>query len=125
RAVSGANVELIKLLLLKGAMINACDKEKKTPLIKMFQYADSYDPSFVKVLSILLNNSDLAIDQQDGSGKTALMYMAEKIRHDTKIMQALIDKGPNVTVQDNEGQTVLHKAATCGNYGILEVLMSG
>ena len=133
RAAIGKNVELITLLLVHRAEINGQDVEKKTPLIRACQYAANDHPvlpicnhySNQNVIFALLNVLDLSINQQDGSGKTALMYICEKITHNINFIQTFIGKGADVTVQDNEGQTALHKAATCGNYGILEVLISG
>ena len=88
-SVSGDHEEFIKLLIDKGANINAKDKNGKTALMK----AAEYDKS--SVIEILLK-AGANIDEKDNNGWTALIWAETK--GDKKTVDMLVKAGADTTI---------------------------
>jgi len=88
-------INLAKLLIEKGADVNAKDNKGKTPLM----HAIGVD--FVK----LLIEKGADVNAKDNNGKTPLMHAIIKNFSEKAIF--LIDKGANVNAKDNNGKTPL------------------
>ncbi|WP_265030421.1 ankyrin repeat domain-containing protein [Wolbachia endosymbiont (group B) of Athalia cordata] len=98
--VSGSGyIELAKLLIEKGANVNAQDNEGKTPL-HLAVSSSNLDiigvPIFIRRL----------IDGED-----------ENVNLQDNIVEILIEKGANINIQDNEGKTPLHLAVSNSSLG--------
>ena len=102
-AAASGDLEIMRLLLEKGAQVNACDKEHCTPL--MIASKNSH----VNVVKLLIEReADLALQDQDG--KTAIHYAVEKDYRDCnsdEILSCLIENGADVNVRSNDDCTPL------------------
>ena len=102
-AAASGDLEIMRLLLEKGAQVNACDKEHCTPL--MIASKNSH----VNVVKLLIDReADLALQDQDG--ETAIHYAVEKDGRDgnsDEILSCLIENGADVNVRSNDNCTPL------------------
>ena len=115
-------LKTVKLLLEKGANLEARDEEGDTPLI----YAASYAaPNIVQ----LLLEKGAKVEAQDLNGFTALQAAAcggcvsIDMGSTFGSMQLLLQKGANVEARDNAGATALMLAARYGRTDIMELLL--
>lgn len=107
-------LELVKLLVSKGAKVNAVDKELSRPLAKAVQ-ADN-----LEIAQFLLEHgADKTINHSDDEFQTAIF----KARS-AKMAQLLIANGANVSDRDKKGQSVLlHAVANYLDFDLLKVLL--
>lgn len=113
-AAGGASVETIKLLVAAGADIKATNNENESALMKAVTLDHRYSPEVrLPIIDFLLNGgSDL--NGVDKSGRTPLLhavvqYMSEAggvISH-PEVVKLLLDRGADVKLRDNEGNTAL------------------
>ena len=139
------HLDLVKLLLARGADIDARDRDGKTPLLRaayddcitalINSGADIHikDNKNKTILHCACENGQLNIvnillahnmnpDERDELGETPLMY-AVRYSH-TACVLALLDHGANPDIQDRFGLTVLHKAALHGKLNALNILLA-
>lgn len=105
-------LEMVELLVKRGANVNAVNKFNYTPLNKAvsnFIKPDNKEKECVKILNLLLDKG-AKLDVQDGNGTTALMWAVQKLVT-TKI---LLDRGANVNIQSKTGETALMFAVKGG-----------
>lgn len=107
-------LELVKLLVSKGAKVNAVDKEFSMPLAKAVQ-ADN-----LEIAQFLLEQgADKTINHSDTEFQTAIF----KARS-AKMAQLLIANGANVSDRDKKGLSVLlHAVANYLDFDLLKVLL--
>lgn len=122
------NLNLIELILEKGAKLNIKDYAEKTLLdeiLKILSIVKSPDAkiegkyklvnedrNYLKLTGILIDLG-LAIDRVDENGKTVLYKEVERENFDT--IDFLIASGADINAQDNEGRTVLFDAVLKGS----------
>ena len=113
-AASNGSLELVKLLVSKGAKVNAVDKEFSMPLAKAVQ-ADN-----LEIAKFLLEQgADKTINHSDDEFQTAIF----KARS-AKMAQLLIANGANVSDRDKKGLSVLlHAVANYLDFDLLKVLL--
>lgn len=113
-AAQNGSLELVKLLVSKGAKVNAVDKEFSMPLAKAVQ-ADN-----LEIAKFLLEHgADKTINHADTEFQTAIF----KARS-AKMAQLLIANGANVSDRDKKGQSVLfHAIANYLDFDLLKVLL--
>lgn len=113
-AARNGSLELVKLLVSKGAKINAVDKEFSMPLAKAVQ-ADN-----LEIAKFLLEHgADKTINHADTEFQTAIF----KARS-AKMAQLLIANGANVSESDKKGLSVLlHAVANYLDFDLLKVLL--
>lgn len=70
-------------------------------------------------LKIKLDQKNL--DQIDEDGLTLLMWSCD--RGHLSIVNFLLEKGADINIQDNEGQTSLHYAVSCEHKDLVELLL--
>jgi ankyrin repeat protein len=116
RAVGSNRPDVVRLLVERGAKINAQGEKGKTPLIEAMGGGSSMDP----ILKILLEKgADIRLT--DESGYTALMRACGSGR--VQAVRLLLDKGANVNVKIKDGSTPLHEAARKGSVEMVELLL--
>lgn len=102
------SLSIVRLLVARGANVNAQDREGLTPLMKAI---GSYDLNVVKHLL----DSGAQIDAYDQRGHTALTHAI--MRSQPRMLQMLIEHGARTDVQSHMGTTpwsiaqVTHAAA--------------
>lgn len=113
-AAQNGPLELVKLLVSKGAKVNAVDKYFSRPLAKAVQ-ADN-----LEIAKFLLEHgADKTINHSDTEFQTAIF----KARS-AKMAQLLIANGANVSESDKKGQSVLlHAVANHLDFDLLKVLL--
>jgi len=97
-------IEIIDMLVKKGAEINARNKKGMTPLAIAFSYYYSIKEVKIRLIELMQK-----IDIRANDGSTALMYVTENERS-TEIIEVLIKKGADVNAKDNAGNTPLIRA---------------
>ncbi|KAF2111818.1 ankyrin repeat-containing domain protein [Lophiotrema nucula] len=105
-AANRCNRSMVKLLLEKGADINATAADERTSLINT---AANYDPRkyyacSTDVLELLVNNR-ASLDAKDVNGKTALIYAA--MNGFLEAVNSLLRAGAQVNAKDLAGLTPL------------------
>ena len=103
----------VKLLLEKGADVNAKNRRGSTPL-----YWAIHDEAKVR----LLLNRGAAINVKQADGRTPL-YQAASIASGNSILRLLLDKGADSTLATSTGQTPLMAAATRGDVEAMRLLI--
>ncbi|MFT4314283.1 MAG: ankyrin repeat domain-containing protein [Wolbachia pipientis] len=94
-------VEIIELLIAKGADVNAGDSDENTPL----HYASSID--LMKLL--LANGANINARNSTYEGGYTRLHMAAKGGAINKV-RFLIDNGADVNIRNRRGETPLHEA---------------
>ena len=110
-------LEIVELLLEKGANVHSKSVYQHTPLQIATLSSSRNCPS---IISTLLKHS-ARIDVPDYIGNTAL-HLATKSGK-TGIVMKLIKKGANVNARNNDGRAPLHFAAKSGFNKITEFLV--
>ncbi len=96
-AAAFGDVATVSQLIQKGASINACDDDNRTPIMisAIFGHAN--------IVKMLIDaNAD--INEVDAKGGTALSYA---VQSDVNIAALLIDAGATINIVDAEGYTPL------------------
>ncbi|NWS17458.1 ANR55 protein, partial [Pachyramphus minor] len=148
-AVSGRQVDTVKLLLKMGANINTQDAHGRTSLSlatylgwlegcvsllrngakqnipdkngRLPLHAATAEPD-VRLLSVLLQQSNLSeINHQDNEGMTSLHWAAFHNR--PQHTQTLLHKGADPTLVDKDFKTALHWAVQSGNRILCSIIL--
>ena len=114
-AVQKANMAMVKLLLSKGADVNAQDREGRTALLFAVR-AELL--SIAETLIMYMGDLDL----QDDGGRTPIMLAASKGHID--VLYMLIDRGATVDAANVSGRTALMYACRDGKLAAVEVLLT-
>ena len=101
-AVENGDVKITEMLLNFGAKVNARDKEKQTPLMRL---DDDATPELVR----LLIKHGAKINLTDKAGNTALIIASATAT--AEVMQILLDHNADVDAKNSDGQTALMNAA--------------
>ncbi|KAK8647505.1 hypothetical protein V6N13_121240 [Hibiscus sabdariffa] len=101
-AASIGNLEIMEILLSKGANVNVKNDGGRTAL----HYAAS--KGWLKIAELLISHG-AEVDATDRTGQTPLMNAV--ICHNKEVALLLIRHGADVDIEDNEGYTVLGRAS--------------
>ncbi|RYP18613.1 hypothetical protein DL765_003820 [Monosporascus sp. GIB2] len=118
-AVETGDVEMVKLLLDRGADVAVTDKDGWTPLIA------ASSKGYVDIVRLLLATSGVNADLKDSeSGQTPLSWAAANGCE--AVVQLLLDTGKvDTDSRDNNGRTPLQWAAERGHETIVRLLLKG
>ena len=113
-AALGARIELVQLLLDKGADVNAQGGKHGTAL-----QAAAYEDSIEVVQLLLGKGADVnALGGEYGTALQAAVYEA-----DIEVVQLLLDKGADVNAQGGEYGTALQAAAYGASIEVVQLLL--
>lgn len=117
-AADAGLLDMVKLLIQKGADINAIDMDGFTPLIAAANYDSEQHNQILKALL----DSGAKIDAISKNGDTALMYAIHNFKTDNA--RTLVKAGANINCKNHLGITPLMKAAQLGRLEIAKYLIS-
>ncbi|KAJ5078036.1 ankyrin repeat-containing [Anaeramoeba ignava] len=109
------DLELIKIILERGAKINAQDSSKKTPL----HYCTEKNKR-QEIGKILLEIQKEKLNSGNLDDNTTSLNLFCEFSTDAETIKTLINKGADPLASDSEGQTPLHFA--CINHPTFEVV---
>jgi ankyrin repeat protein len=110
----GASTEVVELLLIGGAQIDATDKIGRSVL---FTAVENKNANLVK----LLVERGANVNLRDARNQTAFLLAMEK--ENPEIIKLLIQGGADVNTTNEDGQTPLMTAAKVGKNEIVEALI--
>ncbi|RPB26485.1 ankyrin, partial [Terfezia boudieri ATCC MYA-4762] len=110
-AAQNGKLEIVKLLLERGASPNVRDWKDYTPLQRALECDD---PKGTEIARLLLEREKGGNESTRGPGFSG--------GNTVKLMQMLLEKEVNYTFQDRNRRTLLHFAASAGNEGIVQLL---
>lgn len=114
-AAARGDLEVVKLLVERGADVNVKDKKGYTALFH------AIEAMYEEVAQLLMDQPNLDPNARGLNGVTALMSYAW--RDKTDAVRKLLDHGADVNAQDNDGDAALHGVAKSGNMEILNLLL--
>ena len=112
-ASQDGNINLVRMLLAKGADVNAQNQEGATALMFAIIKGDT------KIVKLLLDR-DADVNAQGEDGFTALMFASENGH--AEVVELLLAKGADVNAQNQEGATALMFASENGHAEVVELL---
>jgi hypothetical protein len=114
-AASGAGHEtVVRILLAKGAALDAASKNGETALMKACRTGND------RVARLLLERG-AKVDATENEGLTALMFAAAT--GDENLVQLLLDRGANPNAEGKTGVTALMMASNEGYPGVVKILL--
>lgn len=105
-------LEMVQILVSRGANVNAKNKFSFTPLhkaVQNFNNPDIKEKDAEKIMALLLDKG-ANVDAQDGNGATPLMYAATKVTP----VKLLLNRNPNINLQNKNGESALMYAVKGG-----------
>ena len=115
-AIAEENLNVVKMLLEKGACLETKDDCGCTPFLVAVKENENND-----IFRHLLDHAKVNVDAVTDHQKTAL-HLASR-GYDEEIMTALIGKGLSVAAEDKDGWTPLHEASYHGSREAAEFLI--
>ncbi|KAF0717090.1 Aste57867_2499 [Aphanomyces stellatus] len=109
------HMDVVKLLLTKGANVNHAEKDGWTPLYIASMYGR------VAIVTLLLANGAL-VDKATHSGATALNIAAEE--GNVEVAAILLTNGADVDKATNYGATPLYQASIKGHVKVVTLLLA-
>jgi len=109
------NLAKVRLLVDKGANVNAKSKQGRTPLI----IAASHNGAEAILRLLIAKRADPKMT--DASGNTALIAAAQA--NDVASIKLLLDKGADVNARNSSGETALMSASGNGNLAAVKLLL--
>ena len=105
-AVEQGNLEIVKLLLQKGANVNLQDKAKRTPIFMLENNLGNEVEGTLEILQFLISKG-ADVNVQNEEKETPLMLAAYE--EDFEAVKILLKAGANPNLTDNENETAFMK----------------
>ncbi|XP_043472513.1 ankyrin-2-like [Leptopilina heterotoma] len=122
-AVEIGNVEIVKILLEKGAIVNATNNELNTPL--HIAVSKGINPSESVIQLLLENGADLKICNEFGRTPYHEAYDDSiKLILSQHEIKMLFDNDKDIKEIDSSYYTALHRAVECRSCDLVEFLVS-
>lgn len=115
-AAARGDLEVVKVLLERGADVNVRDNKGYTALFHALEAR--YD----EVSEVLLNHPNLDPTARGLNGISALSSYVWRDKKEA--VRKLLERGADVNAQDNDGDAPLHGAAQNGNVEIIDMLLA-
>jgi len=128
-AASAGNVQAVKLLLAKGAHVNAVSGDGSFQKVKAGTIAlGNFTPLLAaasfgsrEVVSLLLD-AGADVNAKDVRGMTPLMLAVATDHQSPEVVRALINRKPDVNARSLAGETALDWARKIGNPAVVQML---
>ncbi|KAF3912464.1 Ankyrin-3 [Dactylellina cionopaga] len=117
RATEYSAIEIIRLLIKRGASLSKQDSEGRTPLYLSIARGL---PAMVK---FYLNEAKCPVEDIGAGGMSPLYFALTLKTPDQGIIKTLLQHGANVEALSSEGGKPLHKAVSIGNEHIVQLLL--
>ena len=118
-AAKHSKIDVIKSLITSGrAPVNASNNAHLTPLVLAIN--EGVDPDVVRTL--LEHGADPNVSIMNNNGGTALLLLASTPGMEACLMEA-VRQGADLSVRDNQGNTVAHVAARRNGVSIIEFVL--
>ena len=114
-AAARGDLEVVNVLVQRGADVNVKDKKGYTALFHAIEAM--YDD----VALVLLSQPTLDPNARGKNGATALISYVWRTRRDA--VEKLLERGADVNAQDADGDAPLHGAAQIGDVEIINLLL--
>ena len=105
-AVANGNLEIINLLLNRGAKINAKAKDKRTPIWML----ETDDENLVMTILRLLISKGADVNHQNDEGESLLMLAAAD--DSLEGVKIFLNAGANPNLKDKDGETAIEKTSS-------------
>ena len=117
------NLEVVRVLLIHGADINAKNSQGRTPFHQLFQ--SSYSKDLIDVARLLVEHG-ANVNTRDRRHETPLHLTSHE--GNVELVRVLLDHGANVNVKNDQGQTPLYLALhpqhlSQDNFGVVPLLI--
>jgi uncharacterized protein len=115
-ASARGHLDMVNALLRGGADVNVKDNVGYTA------FFHAIEARYDDVADALVGQTQLDLNARGKNGVTALMIYVWRDRKDA--VEKLLNRGADVHITDNDGDTVLHGAAEVGNVEVTRMLLA-
>ncbi|OXU23246.1 hypothetical protein TSAR_000672 [Trichomalopsis sarcophagae] len=118
RAVCYQRIQVIRLLLQRGADPNVAGSDGRTPLLLAVKCREAD-----KVVALLLRYG-VEVTATDSQGRNALHHLASSLVERVELARVLIERGVSLVHKERLNQyQPLHEAAAWGNIGLINLFL--
>lgn len=115
--------DIVEMLLVKGAKVDAQDRDGRTPLLALAadkSGVSSWTAGMRDTVGLLISHGS-DVNFKDQIGRTPLLWAATNGHYE--LVKMLLENGASVSVFNNRGRTALHLAIDSSELTIMEDIM--